>query len=465
MSNSNISLLENTAPQDSRPLTEPHPVVDRCQSIWQQFNLRTPRVAAYPDTVIPHSRYLRDVFSVVDNGDIDAILLTSERQSSSLEKFRSARGLFLVPVVNVSGKPCLAADVDFNLASPKSWVQTASCLSKYRDQRARLSSRFQSPTTPAVRMLAYLFVSGEDLVPIRQPNSPYYYVYRGFSNTASATMVAEALANKGWLERNFFDRYYKCDGCQSHRLTVREECPACQSPQLSEADLIHHYSCAQLSPEAGFRRGTALICPKCSQQLRHYGKDYDKPGHVQLCGRCSNTTSEPSIGFLCQDCGMHVGGDAVSISDVFSYSLSHQANILLANDTEDANRFPITQMRYLPEELQRRITELASQSGPAADFMLVEVQYGSREQVLKARGEINLISMRKLLADNLQGVLGDVASVYSSPEREYVLFPGRDVAGFTAYLREALDHAESVLSDKLNPTLLILWGTREDALP
>jgi hypothetical protein len=72
--------------------------------------------------------------------------------------------------------------------------------------------------------------------------------------------------------------------------------------------------------------------------------------------------------------------------------------------------------------------------------------------------------MRKLLADNLQGILRDVASVHSSLEREYVLFLGRDEAGFTAYLQEALHHSESVLSDKLNPTLLVLWGTREKAL-
>lgn len=464
MSNSNVSLLENTAPNDNRTLTDRHPVIDQCQSVWQKFNLRIPQIAFYPDTVIPHSRYFREVFSVVDNNDIDAVLLTNERQSFGLEKFRSARDLFLVPVVNVSGKPSVAADVDFSLKDPKSWVATASCIKKFRDRRGRLSSRFLSPTAPAVRMMAYLFVSGEDLTPVRQPNSPYYFAYRGFPNTGSATMVAEALANKGWLERSFFDRYYKCAGCQSHRLTVREECPACRSPQLSESDLIHHYSCAQLSPEADYRRGTALVCPKCSKQLRHYGKDYDKPGHVQVCAQCKNTTSEPVIGFLCQDCGMHVSGDAVSVADVFSYSLSNQSHTLLASDVEDLGRFPIAQLRYLPDELQKKIAQLSSLTGAASDFMLAEVQYGSREQVLKTRGESDFISMRKLLADNLQGVLGEVASVYSSREREYVLFPGCEEADLTAFLKEALNHAESVLSDKLNPTLLVLWGTREKAL-
>ncbi|MHC1551531.1 TackOD1 domain-containing metal-binding protein [Phyllobacterium sp. K27] len=461
MSNSNVSLLENTAPLENRAFIDRHPVVDQCQSVWQQFGLRTPQAAFYPDTIIPHSRYLREVFSVVDNDDIDAILLTNEREAFGLERFRSARDLFLVPVVNVSGKPSVAADVDFSLKNPKSWLETASCIRKFRDRRGRLSSRFLSPTAPAMRMMAYLFVSGEDLTLIRQPSSPYYFAYKGFPNTSSATMVAEALANKGWLERSFFDRYHKCAGCQSHRLTVREECPACQSPQLSEAALIHHYSCAQLSPEADFRRGTTLICPKCSMQLRHYGKDYDKPGQVQVCTQCKNTTSEPSIGFLCQDCGMHVGGDAVGVSDVFSYSLSHQATALLANDVEDVNRFPIAQLRYLPEDLQRKLLSL---NGAASDFMLAEVQYGSREQIVKTRGEDNFISMRKLLADNLQGVLGEVASVYSSREREYVLFLGRDETGFAAYLQEALDQAEAVLSDKLTPTLLVLWGTREKAL-
>ncbi len=161
---------------------------------------------------------------------------------------------------------------------------------------------------------------------------------------------------------------------------------------------------------------------------------------------------------------MHVTGDAVSVADVFSYSLSNQSTALLSNDGEDINRFPIAQLRYLPEELQKKIAQLSSLTGAASDFTLAEVQYDCRDHVLKTRGESDFIAMRKLLADNLQGILGEVASVYSSREREYVLFFGCDESGFTAYLKEALDHAESVLSDKLNPTLLVLWGTREKAL-
>lgn len=191
MSNSNVSLLENTAPLDNRTFIDRHPVVDQCQSVWQQFSLRIPQIAFYPDTIIPHSRYLREVFSVVDNDDIDAVLLTNEKQSFGLEKFRSARDLFLVPVVNVSGKPSVAADVDFSLKNPKSWVETASCIRKFRDRRGRLSSRFLSPTSPAVRMMAYLFVSGEDLTPVRQPNS----------RTISHTKVFRIHVLRQWLPK------------------------------------------------------------------------------------------------------------------------------------------------------------------------------------------------------------------------------------------------------------------------
>ncbi len=461
MSSSNVSLIESSIAPDSSPIAEKHTAIDHCHAVWHQFGLRIPRVALFPDAVVPHSRYLREVFDVVDNSDVDAVLLTNDKQLFALDKFRSARDLFLVPVINVTGKSSPAADVAFNLRNPQSWVETAARIKQFSDRRSRLSYRFLSPSSPAVRMLAYLFVSGDDLTPIRQPDSPFYFAYRGFPNTRSTMLIAEALADKGWLERNFFDRHHECAGCHSHRLIVREECPACHSPHLSETDLIHHYSCAQLSPEADFRRGTALVCPKCSKQLRHYGKDYDKPGRVEICGRCQKTTSEPAIGFVCQDCGMRVDGDAVNVSDVFSYSLSAQAGALLANDTVEVEYFPSALLQNLPEELQRRVRQLSNPKESASDFVVAEIQYGARELLLEKKGEAAFYSMRKLLADNLQGILGDNASVHSSNDRDYVLFLGVTESSLSAYAQKILDHSESILFDKLYPTLLVLWAGRE----
>ncbi|TDQ33551.1 hypothetical protein DEV91_105101 [Phyllobacterium brassicacearum] len=461
MSSSNVSLIESSIAPASSPLVERHTTIDHCHAVWSQFGLRIPRVALFPDAVVPHSRYLREVFDVVDNGDVDAVLLTNDKQLFALDKFRSARDLFLVPVINVTGKSSPAADVNFNLRNAQSWVETASRIKQFSERRARLSYRFHSPSSPAVRMLAYLFVSGDDLTPVRQPDSPYYFAYKGFPNTRSTMLVAEALADKGWLERSFFDRHHECAGCHSHRLIVREECPACHSPNLSEVDLIHHYSCAKLSPEDDFRRGTALVCPKCSKQLRHYGKDYDKPGRVEFCGRCQKTTSEPAIGFVCQDCGMRVDGDAVNVTDVFSYSLSDQAGALLATETAEVEYFPKALLQAFPDELQRRVLQLSHSKECAPDFVVAEIQYGARDDLLRNKGEAAFRSMRKLLADNLQGLLGDNASVHSSHDRDYVLFLGVDETGLGAYSASMLNRSESVLFDKLHPTLLVLWSGRE----
>ncbi|MCT7378345.1 hypothetical protein [Chelativorans salis] len=462
VSNNNILLVNSAIPPESNPLTDELSVVGQCRAIWRQFGLRIPRVVLFPDTVVPHSRDLREVFDVVDEHDVDAILLTNERQLFALERFRCTRNMFLVPAVNVSGKLSPAADVDFDLTKPQSWTDTADCISRFADRRRRLPSRFHSPTSPAIRMLAYLFVSGSDLTPVPHPASPLYFAYKGFANTRTTVAVAEALADRGWLERSFFDRYHECAGCRSHRLAVREECPVCRSPNLSETSLIHHYGCAQLSPEGQFRQGSALVCPKCSKQLRHYGKDYDKPGIVQICGHCKSTTSEPAVGFVCQDCRVHVDGDVVNTADVFTYTLSDQAVALLATDHAENNHIPSRLLRHLPEKLQREVLQLSVGTNVLSDFVVAEVQYEARDQLLCSKGEAAFASMRKLFLDNLQGFLGERATVHKSHDSDYVLFLDLHDSTLGAPPQTILDHCDAILSERLHPRLLTLWsGSKE----
>ena len=52
------------------------------------------------------------------------------------------------------------------------------------------------------------------------------------------------------------------------------------------ANWIHHFRCSHQAVETEFQAGPHLVCPKCSQHLRHYGSDYDKPGAVFACQGC-----------------------------------------------------------------------------------------------------------------------------------------------------------------------------------
>ena len=165
--------------------------------------------------------------------------------------------------------------------------------------------------------------------------NPYDAVaYPGHWSACATVPLAHGLVQRGLLRPVFFDRMHECGGCGSRRMSAREECPACRSPELAECELIHHYHCAALLPEERFRDGARLTCPKCSQALRNYGKDYDRPGRVLACGGCARTTSEPEVGFMCLDCGRHCDGEAVRTVDIQSWHLTEAAHRLLTGAAE-----------------------------------------------------------------------------------------------------------------------------------
>jgi hypothetical protein len=433
-----------------------------CESIWEQFGIPAPRVALLPKASTQFSN-LRKIFEVVDSGDADAIVLTDERHVLALDDFRSARNLCLVPVVNMTGRSSHVADVDFDVADPKSIIKTAGLISKFAERRARLSHRFLLADSPASQMLAHLFVSGEALTPVRDPESKYFFAMKGFLDTNSTVLIAEALANRGWLDRHFVDRHHQCDPCGSHRLVVREECPNCRSANLDEAELIHHYSCAQLGPEVDFRRGNALICPKCSKQLRNYGKDYDKPGSVQICGECRHTTSEPAIGFVCQDCGVSIDGQKVTTVDLYSYALSDYATHQLTDGTRQALHSP-PQLRDCPDGLQKELRSFTNDLPVLHDCVVAELIYEAKDEIVSRRGEATFTSLRRLFAENLQGHLAGMATVHSSTERDFVLFFHLTQSDRDTDAQVILNMCEAVLSDHLQPRLRILWGGSDGAI-
>ncbi|MBB4648999.1 DNA-directed RNA polymerase subunit RPC12/RpoP [Aminobacter niigataensis] len=433
-----------------------------CKSIWEQFDIPAPRVALLPQASRQFGN-LRKIFEVVDSGDADAIVLTDERHVLALDDFRSARGLCFVPVVNATGRSSHVTDVDFDVADPQSIIKTAGVISKFAERRSRLSPKFMLADSPASRLLAHLFLSGETLTPVRVPESKYFFAMKGFHDTNSTVLVAEALANRGWLERHFVDRHHQCDKCGSHRLVVREECPTCRSANLDEAKLIHHYSCAQIGPEVDFQRDNALICPKCSKQLRNYGKDYDKPGSVQICGECRHTTSEPAIGFVCQDCGAGIDGQRVATVDLHSYALTDYATYQLTDAARQALHSP-PQLRDCPDGLQKELRSFTNDLPVLHDCVVAELIYEARDEIVRRRGEATFAALRRLFAENLQGHLAGMATVHPSTERDFVLFFHLTQSDRDTDAQVILNMCEAVLSDHLQPRLRILWGGSDGAI-
>jgi hypothetical protein len=104
------------------------------------------------------------------------------------------------------------------------------------------------------------------------------------------------------LEAHFHDRVNLCPDCQHATVNFREVCPQCSSAEVSFQSVIHHFRCAFVGREEEFRKGVGLICPKCQQNLRSLGKDYEKPTDLHFCRHCDSLFSEPGVQGLCLHC-------------------------------------------------------------------------------------------------------------------------------------------------------------------
>ncbi|MFK7913858.1 MAG: hypothetical protein AB8B93_08075 [Pseudomonadales bacterium] len=157
-----------------------------------------------------------------------------------------------------------------------------------------------------------------------QPTDAGPIGYPNLAGMRSQRALLEQLADARLLQREFFERLHLCGHCESPSIHAREVCISCGHSNLTEEKLIHHYACAHQGAASLFEREDGLTCPKCNKALRHYGVDYDKPGHIVTCGRCQQSMSEPDVAFVCAGCGESTGGDDAPTRTWHHYQLTEE---------------------------------------------------------------------------------------------------------------------------------------------
>lgn len=116
--------------------------------------------------------------------------------------------------------------------------------------------------------------------------------------------IVERLLSKGYIEsKQFVERIHLCPMCQSDQLLFSECCTKCKSSNITAEDMIHHFRCANISPESEYQYDGELRCPKCRHFLRHIGIDYDRPSKVQVCNNCGETQLHSEMKVTCAVCG------------------------------------------------------------------------------------------------------------------------------------------------------------------
>ena len=138
----------------------------------------------------------------------------------------------------------------------------------------------------------------------------------------------------GFAEKSrFIDRVHICPSCGESHLLFIECCPKCKSSDIRQEQMIHHFRCANISPESSYNYDGQLVCPKCRRVLRHIGLDYDRPATIYTC-TCGNTFLASAMKVVCTNCNSITTPEELNPLDVWEYKLTPAG--LKAFATDDA---------------------------------------------------------------------------------------------------------------------------------
>lgn len=149
--------------------------------------------------------------------------------------------------------------------------------------------------------------------------------YRVERVVPSCETVLNSLAQSGYLNATLADAAHACPNCGSFQILLRDACPSCGSVAIGEEAMIHHFSCGHQDRESRFEReGRLYICPKCRQELRSIGLDYDKPGLISHCRDCGFTGEETAVRGRCLSCSATFAAEDSSRVPLYDYALSER---------------------------------------------------------------------------------------------------------------------------------------------
>ena len=143
------------------------------------------------------------------------------------------------------------------------------------------------------------------------------------------------LLELGYAKRKkFLERIHVCPHCMNPNLFYMESCPKCDSSNLKEEPVLHHFRCANISPESSYAYDGELRCPKCHQFLRHIGVDYDRPSNVYTCQECNHTFLHTRMKVYCSSCKKILRPSELLANDLYIYEYTPEG--ILAISSNDA---------------------------------------------------------------------------------------------------------------------------------
>ncbi|MGA8848621.1 MAG: restriction endonuclease [Dehalococcoidia bacterium] len=151
--------------------------------------------------------------------------------------------------------------------------------------------------------------------------------------------IMESLAAKGIVNKSFFDRFLRCQRCQSVNLRPSTHCPKCSSGHITRGRILEHFACKYVGVEDEFTAKGRYVCPRCKMELRTMGADYRSQGVLYKCRDCSEIFNVPFLKWRCLKCSSLANEDEVGEVSIYSYSFDETKRNWLEFELQPKVRF------------------------------------------------------------------------------------------------------------------------------
>lgn len=143
------------------------------------------------------------------------------------------------------------------------------------------------------------------------------------------TAFLNNLTTLGIFEKTINNKYLVCPEHESSfLLSVRINCPKCNSIDVSKLHLLEHRACGYISEKKHFiilSDGT-LKCPSCNKQIKNQEKELRLPASWYLCNDCADKFDEAKISLHCNEFDHDFAINQASSIALYNYVLSDSGN-------------------------------------------------------------------------------------------------------------------------------------------
>jgi len=320
------------------------------------------------------------------------------------------------------------------------------------------------------RLLLYMYLREDfSLEPVFDENSLGLYRYPIVECLSTNNDIdwVHALVKKEFL--SFFtlvDRVRLCTKCDSAHLYFIDSCQKCKSINIKEVKLLHCFSCGYVDDETSFQAQDGLVCPKCRENLKLIGVDYDLPASQYKCQECAYISEEPLIEARCIRCKELNAPEKLNIYEYHKLKLTLFGREYLLSDQKKALFSIFSQnLRYIKiNEFKMFLNWIISAYKRNKDFPFVVVllEFSNMDDIIEFYG---LTKMNELFSELSKRILEflrdtDMLSV-DDKYATWILLPTTSKKGIEDRLLNEIKNLQPSVGPKLEVELKTFYSAQE----